>query len=40
MFWDIFKKNIKKHNLEYAHSNLYEAHIGYNFLRKNKNFLE
>mgnify|MGYP005994040169 FL=1 len=40
MFWDIFKKNIKKHNLEYAHSNLYKAHVGYNFLMKNKNFLE
>ena len=39
-FWSLFEKKIDKYGFKFAHSKLFKAHIGYKFLKNNKNFLE
>jgi len=39
-FWNLFKEKINKHGLTSMHANFFKSHIGYSFLKKNKNFLE
>ena len=38
-FWNLFKLKIDQNNLNHYHSNFFKSHIGYSFLRKNKNYL-
>jgi putative glycosyltransferase (TIGR04372 family) len=39
-FWNLFKNKINQYNLKKFHANFFKAHVGSNFLEKNKNFLE
>ena len=38
-FWNLFKVKINENNFNHYHSDFFKSHIGYSFLRKNKNFL-
>ena len=38
-FWNLYKAKIDKYDFNHYHASFFKSHIGYSFLRKNKNFL-